>query len=86
MLNQHRVKKIGLVAAGLFVLPLYTAPAHAYIDPGTASIVLQSIIGAIAAGSLFFRTHLLAAWYKVFPSRTASEPATSARDGAGDAG
>ena len=85
MFDQIRVKKIGLAAAGLFVLPLYTTPAHAYIDPGTASIVLQSIIGAIAAGSLFFRVHLMAAWYKIFPSQNAPEATTPAGDGASDA-
>lgn len=35
--------------AAVYVLAL-SAPAHAYLDPGTASIVIQSIIGAVAAG------------------------------------
>ncbi|MEQ9449105.1 MAG: hypothetical protein RLN70_09405 [Rhodospirillaceae bacterium] len=32
------------------VLGTMSLPAHAYLDPGTASILLQSIIGGIAAG------------------------------------
>ena len=68
------------------MLPLFTAPAHAYIDPGTASIVLQSIIGAIAAGTLFFRTHVAAIWYKLFPGRKSAGTATSVGDGPADAG
>ena len=28
--------------------------AHAYIDPGTGSIIIQGIIGAIATGMVFF--------------------------------
>ena len=27
------------------------APAHAYLDPGTGSILLQSLIGALAVGA-----------------------------------
>ena len=27
-----------------------TAPAHAYLDPGTGSILLQGLIGAVAGG------------------------------------
>tara|TARA_B100000795_G_scaffold268355_1_gene255163 strand:- start:1254 stop:1487 length:234 start_codon:yes stop_codon:yes gene_type:complete len=29
-------------------------PAHAYIDPGMGSLILQGLIGAIVAASLFF--------------------------------
>lgn len=78
--------KLGLAGAGLFLLPLYTVPAHAYIDPGTASIVLQSIVGAIAAGTLFFRTHLAMIWNKLFPGRKKAEPASPVADRFGDAG
>ena len=28
----------------------YVNTAHAYLDPGTGSIILQAILGAIAAG------------------------------------
>lgn len=38
-----------------------SAPAHAYIDPATGSIILQAVIGAVAGATLFFRTSL----YKV---------------------
>lgn len=86
MFKRSLSQKLRLVGAGFFVVPLFTAPAHAYVDPGTASIVLQSIIGAIAAGSLFFRTHLAAAWYKLFPGRKGAETATSVGDGSADAG
>lgn len=29
--------------------------AHAYIDPGTGSVALQAILGALLAGGFFFR-------------------------------
>ena len=32
-----------------------TGPTHAYVDPGTASIFLQAVIGAIAVAGLYFR-------------------------------
>ncbi len=32
------------------VLGTVSLPAYAYLDPGTASILLQAIIGGIAAG------------------------------------
>lgn len=33
-------------------------PAYAYIDPGTATIALQAVIGAIAVAGIFFREKL----------------------------
>ena len=42
---------------GLTILSL-AAPAHAYLDPATGSIILQATIGAIAGGTLFLRTSL----------------------------
>lgn len=35
-----------------------TAPAHAYLDPGTGSIILQGIMGAVAGGLVFGRAYL----------------------------
>ena len=56
MYHRTMVSLVGLVA----MLSL-SAPAHAYIDPATGSIVLQAAIGAVAGATLFFRTSL----YKV---------------------
>lgn len=47
--------------AGFLAMLSLAAPAHAYIDPATGSIVLQAAIGAVAGATLFFRTSL----YKV---------------------
>lgn len=35
------------VLSGTFVAA-FTLPAHAYLDPGTGSMILQGILGAIA--------------------------------------
>lgn len=36
-----------------------TSPAHAYLDPGTASLILQSTIGAIAGALVFGKLYLM---------------------------
>jgi hypothetical protein len=33
-----------------------SAPAYAYIDPGTGSMILQGLIGAVAGGLFLMRT------------------------------
>lgn len=35
-----------------------TSTAYAYLDPGTGSIVLQAIIGGVAAGMFIIRGYL----------------------------
>ena len=47
--------------AGFLAMLSLSAPAYAYIDPATGSIILQAAIGAVAGATLFFRTSL----YKV---------------------
>lgn len=47
--------------AGFIAMLSVSAPAHAYLDPATGSIILQAVIGAIAGATLFLRTSL----YKV---------------------
>lgn len=44
--------------AGLITMISLSAPAHAYLDPATGSIILQAVIGAVAGATLFFRTSL----------------------------
>lgn len=46
MTTQHATTLV-LGAAALMVL---LQPAHAYLDPGTGSILLQALIGGLAAG------------------------------------
>jgi hypothetical protein len=40
------------------VLIALSQPAHAYLDPGTGSIILQAIVGAVAGVLVFGRTYL----------------------------
>lgn len=43
---------------GLLAMLAVPAPAYAYLDPATGSIILQAVIGGIAGATLFFRTSL----------------------------
>lgn len=36
---------------------MLTAPAHAYLDPGTGSILLQGLIGAVAGALVVIRLY-----------------------------
>jgi hypothetical protein len=42
-------------AAFLAVLVLLAAPAHAYVDPGAGSLLLQLIIGGIGGAFVAFK-------------------------------
>lgn len=50
--------KTAISAVGALAMLSAAAPAHAYLDPATGSIILQATIGAIAGGTLFLRTSL----------------------------
>ena len=54
------------------MLGWWALPAHAYLDPGTGSMLIQAVIGAIAAVGVTLRLY----WYKIklmFSSRTADQ-------------
>ncbi|MCC6948213.1 MAG: hypothetical protein IT539_10650 [Bradyrhizobiaceae bacterium] len=46
-----------------------TAPGYAYLDPGTGSILLQAIIGGVAATLFVVRGYLyrLRGWFGLVP-------------------
>ena len=50
-----------LLAVNFIYLFLTVSSAHAYLDPGTGSIILQGIIAALAAGAVFVKIY----WYKL---------------------
>ena len=55
----RRTAASGAAALALFLVS--TESAYAYLDPGTGSILLQGLIGAIAAGLAFFKFY----WHKL---------------------
>jgi hypothetical protein len=62
----------------LVLLPglLYVVPAYAYLDPGTGSIILQSMLASIAAaaalGSMFWQ-RIKAFFSSLFSSRKSTD-------------
>lgn len=46
-----------LPTAALFIMAS-NLPAFAYLDPGTGSIIVQSLIGSLAAAGAFFGIYL----------------------------
>ncbi len=58
---------------GITLLLLAVQPAHAYLDPGTGSIILQGIIAAVAAAAVTGKLY----WEKLkgffSPKETSSE-------------
>ena len=56
MLSNHTIEKLSLT-----LLITAVTPAYAYIDPGTGSLIIQSIIGAIAAVGITLKLY----WHKL---------------------
>ena len=48
-------------------------PAYAYIDPGTGSIILQTIIGGVAAGAIAIKLYWSKVKERFFPDRSDRE-------------
>ena len=47
----------------VIIIFLYPSTSYAYLDPGTGSILLQAILGAIAAGFM-----VISIWWQKFKS------------------
>jgi hypothetical protein len=68
--------------ASLGILLFATEPAYAYIDPGTGSIILQAVVGALAAVALFWRLFLIKVktFFGLAPKTNHSESTSSTAD------
>ena len=65
--------KIVISLIGGLAMLSVAAPAHAYLDPSTGSIILQATIGAIAGATLFARTFLYRIKSAIFGSKSSSD-------------
>lgn len=68
------------VFLSLLVSTVMAAPAYAYLDPGTGSIILQSILAGIAVAMGVLRLY----WYRLkafFSGKPAGSDGQEARDG-----
>ena len=48
---------ISLTLLSVLVLLTFTGQAHAYLDPGTGSMILQAVVGSIAAGLVVIKLY-----------------------------
>lgn len=65
------------------VICMYPMPAAAYLDPGTGSLIIQGIVGALAAAAVTLKLY----WHKfkaLFrPRQKDQQPVTSTDETAG---
>ena len=57
----------------VFLIIFFPVNAYAYLDPGIANIILQSIIGFIAAistGIFFFWNKIKTTFFKIFKKKS----------------
>jgi hypothetical protein len=50
--------KLAASLIGTLIMISIAEPAYAYLDPATGSIMIQAVLGAVAGGTLFFRTQI----------------------------
>ena len=78
------IKKISTGTIALtFLCVGFALPAYGYIDPGTGSLIIQSIIGAIAAIGVTMKLY----WHKIkvfFMSRKSNESSAATEEKAED--
>ena len=59
-----RVSSIGItLAVSTLLIGAFSTPAHAYLDPGTGSMILQVVLGGVAGAAVagrFYWNRLLA--------------------------
>jgi uncharacterized membrane protein len=60
MSNPQNSKAFITITTSL-VLGVWTVPAYAYLDPGTGSMLIQGIIGAVAAVGVTLKLY----WHKI---------------------
>ena len=68
----------------VFCLIVSTAPAYAYIDPGSGAMLLQMLLAALAGGFFFLRNTIRSIMSKIFGfSKGGNNSETEAKGGEG---
>jgi hypothetical protein len=60
-ISNHQKNQIFITITTSFVLGTWALPAYAYLDPGTGSMLIQGIIGAVAAVGITLKLY----WHKI---------------------
>jgi hypothetical protein len=61
---------LSLLVLTLLVMGLWPASAHAYIDPGTGSFVIQGIIAAVVGAGFAIKVY----WHRIVSALTGKSP------------
>jgi hypothetical protein len=75
IISTHQINKIFIVITTSLVIGGGALPAYAYLDPGTGSMLIQGIIGAVAAVGVALKLY----WHKLkilISGRKAEDDAT----------
>ena len=59
--TKPNMKKVSVIILISFFFAITAAPALAYLDPGTGSMILQIVIGAVAGALMAIKAY----WYKI---------------------
>ena len=70
-------RALAMAVVGLLVWP---REAHAYLDPGTGSLIIQTVIAGLAAAGYAFRSSLWKIVSLIRPGRRSADPPTAARE------
>jgi hypothetical protein len=60
-ISNHQKNQIFITITTSFALGTWALPAYAYLDPGTGSMLIQGIIGAVAAVGITLKLY----WHKI---------------------
>ena len=63
-------RSLSLLVLTLLAMGLWPASAHAYIDPGTGSFVIQGIIAAVVGASFAIKVF----WHRIVSALTGKSP------------
>jgi hypothetical protein len=78
MMTKHRAPHaLALAVLGLLLWP---QQAYAYLDPGTGSLIIQTVIAGLAAIGYAFRSTLMKVASFLRPGRRRSDRTAAARD------
>lgn len=61
IISNNQNSKVFIVSATALAVGVWSLPAYAYLDPGTGSMLIQGIIGAIAAVGVTLKLY----WHKI---------------------
>ena len=61
---------LSLLVLTLLAMGLWPANAHAYIDPGTGSFVIQGIIAAVVGAGFAIKVY----WHRIVSALTGKSP------------